>query len=979
MKDLSDWRQKLHHFFLISKSGKPLFSLPLTSEKEPIGKSDVFIGGFLSAITSFISNASNIQDPEKTFAVKDFNFLLLEHPKIIIAVVATEESEIIREKMRNFLKEFLKLYANLIKEYEEKHYFWEPIRYLVEKHFEVSFDKDKIQNLLEILSILSDIIQGTVDWSKVRQKVMNCCRKILDATVCTLFLKDETGNRIFLDAGVGFMTTDQILNDYIKNRLVYYTIGNDINGLDADGVTGYIVQTGKIVNVRSFDEVKKIPGWKGGFDNLIYDSEPERNFYNLIGVPLMTEDDEIIGVLKVENKRIKPGKPDYFDKNDEEGLKTLAAVIASATLAYQQKIVKKYHKAIFDHLHPFEAFNIHIRTIRDILKVEVCALYAIDLTDNQKKLILIGGEGYKKVIFPGSHTYDIGIKEDGSDADGVTAWIAQTGQEVLANSYEEVKAHPAHKGKWDEVQWDDKPEKYFKCLFGVPLISEEKILGVLKIENKIAEPRLFDSHDQQTLRDYAKIVAQELHKILQRDISLKMIDEYEYRLVRHKKRIFEKKAVGGVTLKHSLTSISPSEVDYFIHNKDPSKLDDRLPMPLGHETTAFVQYTKGNITYYFEPLTRIQQGDAVVVIPLIPCGSCEICTGGYGENYCMSSRFMASNAPGSLRTLYKYYKDLLLKIPINLDEKYALMTQPMSVVMQALMEFGFKEDSYRFPITYKKHHQTFPYFHVPQDDFTNIFNTITSAEPFPRTVFFIDTNDDKSKFEEKYYISLYNLQRKGLAIYGDDLYNFLDKRKELYGSNPKVLILGNGTVGYLMALLLSFVFKIPKERLYVTGRTDAKLDLFKDFAITKNVGMVYDENREEEFISFINDLARNIGKFNFVFDCVGHYAMAKNLKLAVEVVKEYGCIGLIGLEESNQPVNFVRIKEKKIYLKGFYRGSLEAYDKSLKLIASNDDLRERLNILIGPIHDIKNEKDLEEIFKKVEKRDIFGRHIVRLI
>ncbi|KKL70181.1 hypothetical protein LCGC14_2107470, partial [marine sediment metagenome] len=411
--------------------------------------------------------------------------------------------------------------------------------------------------------------------------------------------------------------------------------------------------------------------------------------------------------------------------------------------------------------------------------------------------------------------------EDGSDADGVTGYIVQTGQEVLANSYEEVKAHPAHKGKWDEVQWDDKPEKYFKCLFGVPLISEEKILGVLKIENKITEPRLFDSHDQQTLRDYAKIVAQELHKILQRDISLKMIDEYEYRLVRHKKRIFEKKAVGGVTLKHSLTSISPSEVDYFIHNKDPSKLDDRLPMPLGHETTAFVQYTKGNITYYFEPLTRIQQGDAVVVIPLIPCGSCEICTGGYGENYCMSSRFMASNAPGSLRTLYKYYKDLLLKIPINLDEKYALMTQPMSVVMQALMEFGFKEDSYRFPITYKKHHQTFPYFHVPQDDFTNIFNTITSAEPFPRTVFFIDTNDDKSKFEEKYYISLYNLQRKGLAIYGDDLYNFLDKRKELYGSNPKVLILGNGTVGYLMALLLSFVFKIPKERLYVTGRTDA--------------------------------------------------------------------------------------------------------------------------------------------------------------
>jgi threonine dehydrogenase-like Zn-dependent dehydrogenase len=643
----------------------------------------------------------------------------------------------------------------------------------------------------------------------------------------------------------------------------------------------------------------------------------------------------------------------------------------------QSKPVTQAYKLAEDlisSLRPFDFFQQLVIVCRELLNVQVCALYVIDdLQVQRKKLVLVAGEGYKQIIRPGSLTYSIGDAEDGSDAEGVTGWVAQMGKEAGANSFEEVRKLSRWAGKWDNIQWDGNPEKYFHCMFAVPLKHRERVIGVLKIENKLGEPSVFRDADKQTLRVIAQILAKSLYKRVQTDLSfderlqiglsLEMLEDVEFRVPRYQASAFERKPVGDVIIRHSLTSICPSDIAYFQHRKDRKKLDERLPMVLGHETTGIIQYARGNIDYQNEN-KRIQVGDCVVVIPLIHCGSCSVCKGAYGENYCPSSRFMASDAPGSLRTQYKYYPELILKIPDGVEEKYALLTEPMSNIVQALMEFGFEEDSYEFDIVFNKD-QTFPYFHVPPQSFTNIFNAITAAEPFPRTVFFLDMGEQRIISER--LISMYNLLRKGLAIFGGRK----PEKDKLIAKEPRILILGSGTIGYLFVLLLSQVYRIPRERLYVTGLRDERLNYFEKFARTFRRGRFAGTD------AMIEQLKQD-GEFDCVYECVGSPAIAENIKIATECLRPLGCLGVIGLPEGDIPVNLSRLIEKQIYLKGFFRGSLQSYSESLRLISTIPEVTDGLSALIGEIHDVSEAEELASVFEKAARRESFGRQIIRL-
>lgn len=829
--------------------------------------------------------------------------------------------------------------------------------------------KSKIQHLLDIIDEISQVLQYIGDWSEVRPKVLEHCCNLVDAEVCALYLKDETGKTLNLDAGVGYQLVLQ------EKDNIFYAIGSDPNGVDANGVTGWVAQTGHTAKADSYEEVRSLPGWCGKWDHLLWAGKPENKFRCMLAVPLKIEENKTIGVLKVENKRPRRKKSTGFLKNDERILSSLANVIASATQVHrlQTKPVTRAYKVAEDllsRLLPFDFYQQLVILCRELLNAQVCALYLINLQNDPKELILVAGEGYKQDILPGSFTYKLGDSKDGSDAEGVTGWVAQTGKEASADSFELVSMLPRWSGKWDGKQWEGNPKKHFHCMFAVPLKHGEDIFGVLKIENKLLNPSLFKDADKYVLRVIARIMADRLYERIQTGLFLDQLDDFEYRAVRFKKREFEKKAVGAIIISHSLTSICPSDIGYFLHKKESKKLDERLPMALGHETTGIIQYARANIRYRNEN-TRIQIGDRVVVIPLIPCGSCPVCTGPgngkrYGRNYCPSSRFMGSNAPGSLRTQYKYYPDLILKIPDGVEEQFALFTEPMSNVMQALIEFGFKKDSYEFDMVFDNE-QTFTYFHVPPHSFTNIFNTITAEEPFPRTVFFLDMDKQKT-YTTQHHISIYNLLHKGLAIFGGRK----PEKDKLSANEPRILILGSGTIGYLFALLLSKVHKIPRERLSVTGRRDDRLRYFSNFARIFKLDSFTDT---DEMISFL----KQDGEFDCVFECVGSPATSENIRIAIECLRPLGCLGIIGLTEGDISVNLSRIVEKGIYLKGFFRGSLQSYSDSLQLITTTPEVREGLSPLIGKIQEVSEAVDLASIFEQAANRDSFGRHIVRLV
>ena len=76
-----------------------------------------------------------------------------------------------------------------------------------------------------------------------------------------------------------------------------------------------------------------------------------------------------------------------------------------------------------------------------------------------------------------------------------------------------------------------------------------------------------------------------------------------------------------------------------------------------------------------------------------------------------------------------------------------------------------------------------------------------------------------------------------------------------------------------------------------------------------------------------------------------------NIDLALRVLKPGGVLGLEGLTETSVGVDFNLMMEKEIYMKGFNRSSLRAYQTSLNYIEGNRDVQGLLDQLHLPVED----------------------------
>ncbi|MBN2353894.1 MAG: alcohol dehydrogenase catalytic domain-containing protein [Spirochaetales bacterium] len=629
-----------------------------------------------------------------------------------------------------------------------------------------------------------------------------------------------------------------------------------------------------------------------------------------------------------------------------------------------------------------------------VLESDVCALFVktTKIGDNPRVCLVAGKlptnhpDGQRmnpeKVGSLEEHSYR--ITETGEKYDGITGRIATTGEAFYISTYDKINIQPGHMGRWDEYVWQKRPSELFRCMLGVPVFDsrdDTKVIGILKVENK--KTGAYEKSDENLLIQIGTAISPILQELIENGKELQPgIEEIEYRVPRSRPSKFERNKTGEVIISHSLTAICHSDIYYFEHKKSRKKLDERLPMVLGHETTGEVYQVVGEHKY--KNGGAIQQKDKVVVIPLIPCGTCPVCRGNYGENYCPSARFMASNAPGSLRTIYKYYPDLVLKIP-NADlEPYAVFTEPMSNVVQMLTEFGFERDVIRINMA-PFGTENFNYFHVGGDSLANIFDTITAEEPRPRTLFIL--TNPKGAAIGKTEISQNNIMVKGLGMLGNPNHaNTPQLQKEI--REPKILILGSGTMAYLLAILLHCVFSIPEKRIVVTGRNAAKLNRFMDLATRfpidpyQNIDGSYDYKRS---------IAENLintgspGSYDMVFECVGDTAVGQNIDLALKVVKQGGIIAMEGITDRKIRLDFNILIRKNILLKGFYRGSLNAYTQSLAYIMDNDEIRRYLEQMIdntiimngkSGFHTVSNSSDLEKLFTEASKGG-FGRIVIK--
>jgi len=197
-------------------------------------------------------------------------------------------------------------------------------------------------------------------------------------------------------------------------------------------------------------------------------------------------------------------------------------------------------------------------------------------------------------------------------------------------------------------------------------------------------------------------------------------------------------------------------------------------------------------------------------------------------------------------------------------------------------------------------------------------------------------------------------------------------------------------MGYLLAVLLSVVYKIPPDRIVITGRNHDKLAKFWGLAngrfdiapyILDSGDYNYGNNN---IVNALRDHGKP-GDYDIAFDCVGGESTSHNINLAMKCLKKGGTLALEGITNGPVDINFKILIEKNIFVKGFYRGSLNAYSLSLNYIEEYKEIRDYLEKLIDKetiinsvqgFHIVKNENDLIELFNLASKKRGFGRLII---
>lgn len=141
-------------------------------------------------------------------------------------------------------------------------------------------------------------------------------------------------------------------------------------------------------------------------------------------------------------------------------------------------------------------------------------------------------------------------------------------------------------------------------------------------------------------------------------------------------------------LKPLISGICSSDIRYYTGNRPEHILKKKYPLTLFHEGVAEVidQNCKG-----------LEKRDRVVVIPNIPCSAqkkelCISCKKGLGENYCLDTKFRSSNAPGICKTVFLHPDQCLIKIPKNIPDHIAALTEPLTIAYRAIKEANISNE-----------------------------------------------------------------------------------------------------------------------------------------------------------------------------------------------------------------------------------------------------------------------------------------------
>ncbi|MGD8453248.1 MAG: GAF domain-containing protein [Phycisphaerae bacterium] len=350
-------------------------------------------------------------------------------------------------------------------------------------------------------------ISKTNSFDEMGRRIVETCAEVFDAEVCTLWrrYKDEAGvDRLRL------LAASAKEPQTIAQEIQYEIRRNDPEGRRADGVTGYVAQTGREVHITSLEQLKREYGfcWRGRWDSMQWAGAPEQYFRSLSAFPVVLGE-SVIGVFKLENKR---GSAAGFPEQDRRTVREMVPDVAMAVHSFsllephEQRLIRVPAKMVAALLQPFEPrrlINEIVKAVAENLHAEICSLWLVD--PSGKELHLADGVGFR-IEAQSYHVYHLRDPSvPNGEIEGITAWVAAHKQPFWAKSWDELKHHASWRGRWDEAMWLSQ-QKTFKCLYAVPLLGErDAVVGVLKVENRQGEP-FFTETDRALCRIMASLI-----------------------------------------------------------------------------------------------------------------------------------------------------------------------------------------------------------------------------------------------------------------------------------------------------------------------------------------------------------------------------------------------------------------------------------------------------------------------------------------
>ncbi|MCX8093264.1 MAG: GAF domain-containing protein [Candidatus Goldbacteria bacterium] len=330
----------------------------------------------------------------------------------------------------------------------------------------------KIINMEKEISILEkvvDITSKNFDLNKILDKFLSIAMDAVNSDAASLLLIDKISGMLYFAAAKGSKA----------EQLKKYKLAL------GEGIAGWVAQTGRPIITPDAQKDKRHKKQIGREINYIA--------HNILCVPIKFED-EVIGVFEFLNKKSEEPFNDEDLKIINLFTPYIAAIIKNAQLLIEnnQKIKRLEHlteltKHINSTLELNKLLDNMLQISTDMLQAEAGSILLLD--EDGDELIFAAATGEKK-----DKLKDIRVPV----GEGIAGWVARENKSVLVA---DAQNDPRFFKKVDQ-----KTSFKTTSIIAVPLLTKDKLIGVVEVLNK-KDNQLFNEEDKQLLEAFANQAA----------------------------------------------------------------------------------------------------------------------------------------------------------------------------------------------------------------------------------------------------------------------------------------------------------------------------------------------------------------------------------------------------------------------------------------------------------------------------------------